>query len=187
MRPASAPNIDVITAAEIRTELEKVLASAELVRCPQLQRFLNFVVEEELAGRGDQLKEYVLAVGVFGRPADFDPRLDSLVRVEARRLRAALQKYYAGKGRRDPIAIELQKGAYLPSFHRSAQSDGLHGVSSGPEENGDLSQLIQELATPPAQKLEMARFAHNCDWRSARHCRRRVLSSFSKRTGANRA
>jgi tetratricopeptide (TPR) repeat protein len=149
MQPASAPNTDVITAAEIRTELEKVLASAELVRSPQLQRFLNFVVEEELAGRGDQLKEYVLGVGVFGRPADFDPRLDSLVRVEARRLRAALEKYYADKGRRDPIVIVLRKGAYLPSFHRSAQSDGWHSVSSGPEENGNLSQLIRELATPP--------------------------------------
>jgi Tfp pilus assembly protein PilF len=131
---------DAISAAEIRTELQKVLASAELVRCPQLQRFLNFVVEEELAGRGDQLKEYVLGVGVFGRPADFDPRIDSLVRVEARRLRAAVEKYYADQGRGDPIIIKLQKGAYLPSFHRSAQADGLHEVSSNAEEDGSLSQ-----------------------------------------------
>lgn len=105
-------------AADIRAELEKVLRSAEFARRPQLQRFLNFVVEEELAGRGPQLKEYVLGVGVFGRPAHFDPRLDSLVRVEARRLRAALDQYYQGEGHADPIRIELQKGSYLPSFHR---------------------------------------------------------------------
>jgi len=108
-----------LSAADIRAELEKVLRSGEFVRRPQLQRFLNFVVEEELAGRGAQLKEYVLGVGVFGRPADFDPRLDSLVRVEARRLRAALEKYYDLEGQRDPIRIELQKGSYLPSFRRS--------------------------------------------------------------------
>ncbi len=101
-----------ILAADIRAELEKVLRSKEFVRCPQLQRFLNFVVEEELAGRGGQLKEYVLGVGVFGRPADFDPRLDSLVRVEARRLRATLEKYYDEEGRGDPIIIDLQKGSY---------------------------------------------------------------------------
>jgi tetratricopeptide (TPR) repeat protein len=148
MRPASASiDTDAISATEIRTELQKVLASTELVRCPQLQRFLNFVVEEELAGRGDQLKEYVLAVGVFGRPADFDPRLDSLVRVEARRLRAALEKYYADKGHRDPIVIELQKGAYLPSFRRSVEAEGPRGVPSGPEkESSDNSILV--LAKP---------------------------------------
>lgn len=151
MRPASAPNwTDAISAAEIRTELEKVLASAELVRCPQLQRFLNFVVEEELAGRGDQLKEYVLGVGVFGRPADFDPRLDSLVRVEARRLRAALEKYYEGRGSGDPIVIELQKGAYLPSFRRSVESEGSRGFSSDPKNessNNSESVLAKPLHT----------------------------------------
>ncbi len=105
-----------IPAADIRTELEKVLRSAEFTRWPQLQRFLNFVVEEDLSGRGAQLKEYVLGVGVFGRPADFDPRLDSLVRVEARRLRSALKKYYASAGRDDPLVIELPKGSYLPVF-----------------------------------------------------------------------
>lgn len=112
-----------IPADEIRTELQKILASTQLARCPQLQRLLNFLVEEKLAGRGEQLKEYVLAVGVFGRPADFDPRLDSLVRVEARRLRATLEKYYQNQGGGDSIHIELQKGSYLPVFRRPAPVD----------------------------------------------------------------
>ena len=105
-----------ITAGDIRAELNRILHSAEFTRRPQLQRFLKFVVEEELAGRGAQLKEYVLGVGVFGRPADFDPRVDSLVRVEARRLRAALDRYYAAEGHADPLRIEILKGSYLPSF-----------------------------------------------------------------------
>jgi hypothetical protein len=151
MRPAIAPGTEVISAEEIRTELEKVLASAELARCPQLQRFLHFVVEEELAGRGDQLKEYVLGVGVFGRPPDFDPRLDSLVRVEARRLRAALEKYYAQSGQSDPITIKLQKGAYLPSFHRALEAEGLHRVAR----IGEPSQLAKE---KPAQKWKPVTF-----------------------------
>ena len=105
-----------IAAGDIRDELTKILHSAEFIHRPQLQRFLNFVVEEELAGRGAQLKEYVLGVGVFGRPADFDPRVDSLMRVKARKLRAVLEKYYAVEGRADPLRIEIQKGSYLPSF-----------------------------------------------------------------------
>ena len=120
MHPVHAPDQTAsVAATDIRAELGKVLRSAEFVRRPQLQRFLNFVVEEALAGRGAQLKEYVLGVGVFGRPADFDPRIDSLVRVEARRLRAALETYYAGEGRADPLRIEIPKGSYLPSFLRS--------------------------------------------------------------------
>jgi len=134
MRSASAHNSTAaVSVTEIRAELEKVLQSAELERCPQLQRFLHFVVEEELAGRGTQLKEYVLGVGVFGRPPDFDPRLDSLVRVEARRLRAALEKYYRGEGHADPVVIELQKGSYLPAFRRPAESSEVPAVAEKSE------------------------------------------------------
>ena len=119
MQPALAEDRSAnIAPADVRAELTKILHSGEFIRRPQLQRFLRFVVEEELAGRGAQLKEYVLGVGVFGRPADFDPRVDSLVRVEARRLRAVLESYYAAEGRSDPLRIEIQKGSYLPSFVR---------------------------------------------------------------------
>ncbi len=119
MQPALAEDRSAnIAPADVHAELTKILHSGEFIRRPQLQRFLRFVVEEELAGRGAQLKEYVLGVGVFGRPADFDPRVDSLVRVEARRLRAVLENYYASEGRADPLRIEIQKGSYLPSFVR---------------------------------------------------------------------
>jgi hypothetical protein len=80
---------------------------------------LRFIVEEALGGRAERLKEYILGVEVFGRPNWFDPRLDSIVRVEARRLRAALETYYADEGRADAVVIELAKGAYFPTFRRS--------------------------------------------------------------------
>jgi TolB-like protein/Flp pilus assembly protein TadD len=101
---------------EMRAALETVTASDAFQRSPQLQRFLRFVVEETCAGRSDRLKEYVIGTEVFGRPADYDPRLDSLVRVEAHRLRTALEAYYQGEGHDDPIVIEVTKGSYVPSF-----------------------------------------------------------------------
>jgi TolB-like protein/Flp pilus assembly protein TadD len=105
-----------IPEAEVRAALERVIGSDAFQRSPQLQRFLRFVVEEGCAGRSDRLKEYVVGTEVFGRPADYDPRLDSLVRVEAHRLRTALEAYYQAEGREDPVVIEVTKGSYVPSF-----------------------------------------------------------------------
>src|SRR5512135_397238 len=113
----SAPALSV-PAAEVRAQHDRVLASSSLQHSPQLQRLLRFLVSETLAGHGDRLKEYVIGVEVFGRPASYDPRLDSLVRVEVRRLRAALAAYYAEEGRRDPIVIDIGKGGYQPAFRR---------------------------------------------------------------------
>ncbi len=105
-----------IAGTEVWFELRKLLASNPFRRCPKLRRFLCFVVEETMAGRGSRLTEYVLGVQVFGRPASYDPRLDSRVRVEAHRLRNALAEYYREQGRSDPILIELAPGSYTPSF-----------------------------------------------------------------------
>ncbi|MCW5979166.1 MAG: PD40 domain-containing protein [Bryobacteraceae bacterium] len=100
----------------VRAELERVLASSSFRYSERLRSFLKFVVEEGLAGNGDQLKESVLAVELFDREATYDSREDSLVRVEARRLRDKLQKYYAGEGINDPVFIDLPKGGYAPVF-----------------------------------------------------------------------
>ena len=82
----------------------------------RLKRFLNFIVSEALAGRGDQLKEYVIGVQVFDKDSSFDPRADPIVRVQARRLRARLVRYYREEGGADAIVIELPKGGYTPVF-----------------------------------------------------------------------
>ena len=110
--------VNECSAPEVQDALARVSQSGLLLRSRQLQRMLRFLVEETLAGRGERLKEYVLGVELFGRPDSYDPRLDSLVRVEARRLRTTLDRYYADEGSRDPVIIELAKGSYIPSFRR---------------------------------------------------------------------
>ena len=104
--------------AEIREALERLLRSPAFVNAGRLSRMLRFVVERTLEGQGDGLKEYLLGVEVFDRPPEFDPRLDSIVRVEARRLRSKLAEYYDGEGAGDAIRFRLAKGGYVPTFER---------------------------------------------------------------------
>jgi TolB-like protein len=109
------------TAAEIRAELDRIAASGVFANADRMTAFLRFVVERALAGEGDQLKEYVVGVAVFGRSEDYDPRLDSIVRVEARRLRTKLDEYYAGDGRDDAVIVRIPRGSYVPAFERREQ------------------------------------------------------------------
>jgi Tol biopolymer transport system component len=100
--------------------LERVLASAGFLRNERMSRFLRFLSESHLDGHGNQLKESVIAVEVFGRKPDHDPSQDSIVRTEAGRLRGRLAEYYVGEGKDDPIVIELPKGGYTPAFRLRA-------------------------------------------------------------------
>jgi hypothetical protein len=104
-------------------QLERILGSAQLVTSPSLSRFLRFIVEETLAGRSAEIREYTLGVHVFDRGEDFNPRLDPIVRVQARNLRNRMAKYYEGPGAEDPIRIELHKGSYVPVFRKHVQDD----------------------------------------------------------------
>ena len=87
-------------------------------RNDRLSGFLRFVVEQELSGRGDELKESVIGVEFFGRPADYDVRQDSVVRNEAGKLRARLAEYYVAEGAADELIIDLPKGGYKPAFRQ---------------------------------------------------------------------
>lgn len=95
-----------------------MLTSTTFLQVDRLKRFLTFIVEEALAGRRNQLKEYVIGVQVFGKEDTFDPRTDPIVRVQARRLRAKLVRYYREEGPADEWIIELPKGGYAPTFKR---------------------------------------------------------------------
>jgi Tol biopolymer transport system component len=84
---------------------------------------LRFTVESVLAGRGDQIKEYLLGVEVFDREVSYNPQIDPIVRVEAGRVRSKLKEYYEKEGRQDPVVIEFPKGSYVPVFEvRNATS-----------------------------------------------------------------
>src|SRR5271169_4126147 len=87
-------------------QLERILKSPALATSPSLCRFLRYIVEETLAGHSGTIKEYSLGVHVFGRGDDFNPRLDPIVRVQARNLRSRIARYYSGEGTGDPIVIE---------------------------------------------------------------------------------
>ena len=100
----------------VRAQVEKILSNRAFSRSGRLTRFLKFAVEETLAGRSEQLKEQSIGLEVFDRKTDYDPRIDPIVRVEARRLRAKLKAYYTSPGRRDDIVIAFPKGTYVPVF-----------------------------------------------------------------------
>ncbi len=104
--------------------LSRVLDSGALGKGSRHPALLRYVVAEELAGRGAALKAYAIGVDALGRPSDFDPNTDSIVRVEFRRLRQALENYYLKAGRDDPVRIGLPSGGYRPAFTRSLPPSG---------------------------------------------------------------
>ena len=116
-RPGS-PVLARLPDQEVHEQLARLLDSKTFQQVDRLKRFARFIVQEALDGRGTDLKEYVIGVQVFGREPSFDPRTDPIVRVQARRLRARLDRYYREEGHADDVVIELPKGGYAPSFRR---------------------------------------------------------------------
>jgi TolB-like protein/Tfp pilus assembly protein PilF len=111
----------------VRDELDRILKSGPFAQSQRRQRFLEYIVNETLAGRGDRLKGYTIGREVFDRPEEFDPNIDPIVRMEAARLRDRLREYYDGEGKNDPIRIELAKGSYAPQieFRQAAEPNSL--------------------------------------------------------------
>jgi adenylate cyclase len=106
------------THEEILAAVHRIAASDMLRNSPRLVAFLRYIVEETLRGEGARIKSYAIGVEALGRDSDFDPHDDPIVRVEAGRLRRALEHYYAGPGARDEVVIGLPRGHYVPTFER---------------------------------------------------------------------
>ncbi len=113
MSAAITTSIDPDVIAE---QLKRVLASPHFSDTTRTKRFLSHLVNEALAGRADELKGYALGVDVFDKPDDFDPGIDTIVRVQANKLRARLDLYYSQEGSEDPVRIHVPKGSYAPVF-----------------------------------------------------------------------
>ena len=109
-------NLDAGTQEQIRNALARMLSSEGFSASARNRRLLDYVVDETLAGRADRIKAYTLATVVFERGPDFDPQLDPVVRLEASRLRRALEHYYLTAGKNEPIRISIPKGSYIPVF-----------------------------------------------------------------------
>ncbi len=109
---------------DIREHLRKLLACSDFDTSARNKRFLSYVVEETLSGRGKRIKAYNIALAAFDRGEDFDPLTDPIVRIEARRLRRSLEHYYLTAGKADRIRIAIPKGSYIASFIRVEPDQG---------------------------------------------------------------
>ena len=98
-------------------QVEKIISSHGLHGSESLCKLLRYLAHHALDHPGAPLKEYQIATEVFGRPPDFDPQVDSTIRVQAGRLRSKLAEYYASEGAEDQISVDLPKGTYVLSFH----------------------------------------------------------------------
>src|SRR5246127_3314533 len=128
---AAAP----VPATAVREQLARVVSSPGFVSSVRLCRFLTHIVNRTIDGDIDSLKEFSIAMEVFDRTSEYDPNIDAIVRVEARRLRAKLKAYYEeGPGTVDPVLIGLRPGSYVPVFRWLDPQPAKHrdGIVSAP-------------------------------------------------------
>ena len=107
-------------AADARAELDRIVKSADFPATDRNRNFLIYVVENELAGRFEEIKPVLLGKRVFQRDESFNPNKDPIVRIEAGKLRRDLETYYLKAGRRNPLRISIPKGGYRPAFAYAA-------------------------------------------------------------------
>jgi len=157
-----------IAREEKLAQLERVLHGRALHGSDNLKAFLRFIVDKSIENQNGQLKEYVIATEVFGRGSDFDSRVDSVVRVQAGRLRTKLHDYYETEGKDDRVIIVLPKGQYTPVFSYAQKDeernnydevgptdDAAMGLVSNPNEAsgmaqaGDVNGSAQDAAAAP--------------------------------------
>lgn len=117
---------------EVDRQLDRLLASEVFANAERASRFLRYVVERTLAGEGDRLKEFVIGVDVFDRDDRYDPRIDSIVRVEAGRLRNKLDQYYRGGAADDRVVIRIPRGSYVPEFGYQPEPDPIAPLALDP-------------------------------------------------------
>ncbi|KHJ54522.1 hypothetical protein LA66_13885 [Aureimonas altamirensis] len=131
-----------ITAVEAREALERLIKDPTFTATDRNRRFLRYVVEETLMGRGSTIKAYSIATEVFGRDTSFDPSADPIVRIEATRLRGCLEQYYRRREVDAAIQIAIPKGRYVPIFSRAAAGHRSLVDTSGEPRQGVKSRLI---------------------------------------------
>lgn len=138
--PDAAPDV---AAEALKAQVERILASPEFRQAGRTSDFLRFVVDEKIAGRSERLKEHTIAQEVFHRDESFDPKTSSLVRVEAGRLRAKLDRYYRSEGRDDPIVLEIPKGGYAPVLRPAGPAAPADATDA---DNGEPPKVERRLA-----------------------------------------
>jgi hypothetical protein len=161
----SAPPANYPPVEAIRSQLDRMSRSRIFTTSPRLTRFLRFAVEQALAGRPGLLKEYIIGVEVFERTESFDPRVDAIVRVEARRLRSKITQYYSNEGNQDPIVILFERGSYAPKILRRHEADAY------------LSSLVPSCMQEPLPESEKKHFVNSSNQDKLEKWLRFVLSA----------
>lgn len=143
--PPTASENGSPTADQCQQQVQRILKSATFRNAVTLQQLLQFLTGRVLEGGAEALKEYTIGVEAFGRPQDFDPKTDTIVRVQIHRLRQKLTEYYDADGSRDPILVEIPKGHYLPTFEPLSDSDRNMNRDSTPELSTSASAVTPQI------------------------------------------
>lgn len=174
---AIAPEIEDTAVREL---LDRILASPDFDASERNRHFLRHVVEETLAGRGDRIKAYSIATSVFGRGSDFDPQIDSIVRIEAGRLRRSLDRYYLTSGRAEKVRITIPRGTYVPVFDIPAGPGSMEAPVARAAEAGNASARrgCTILVKPFEQECDQSSYAN-----LTRGLTRQVIVGLTRFTG----
>src|SRR5580658_3000479 len=116
-----APAIDTIVAADARAQVERILQSKLFRTSEVLCHLFTYLADKSLDGTGDDLKEYTIGLDALGKPASFDPRQESVVRMHTARMRQKLAEYYRTEGADDPIVVDMPKGGFRITFEARPQ------------------------------------------------------------------
>lgn len=144
---ASAPSSD-----DARTELARILSSPEFILSDRGRRFLQFIVNETLEGRAAYLKAFTIAQEVFGRDASFDAQNDPCVRIAARQLRSAVERYYLTAGVQDSVLIEIPTGGYVPTMRWRNCSDIERAQAQAQSTSGEMTTASEQEPIEPQKR-----------------------------------
>ncbi len=152
----------VSSSSQERSEVDAVLRSGIFEKAPRLEKFFLYICRLHFEGRADEIKEYSIALEALGRSSDFDPKKDSIVRVEAHRLRKRLEEYYRSAGANDEIRIAIPNGQYRPQFvvkhHEPARESGLAPTSLVAISEPDAQSAIDIAVSLPTASPVWKRF-----------------------------
>lgn len=146
---------------EILGNLEALLSDRRFASAERNGKFLRYVVERTLEGKSDEIKETVIATEVYGRVVDYDPKSDSIVRVEASRLRQKLRNYYENEGKLATVRIHMPSGSYVPHFEpiiaavpnsEIPSSENHDGVAKKPALAAAPVEVLDGVGTVPPQQ-----------------------------------
>jgi len=158
------PLADSLRAAEVRQQLDRILSDSAFSGASRRSRLLRYLVEQALEDRPEGLKESVIATEVFERAPDYDPQIDSVVRVEVGRLRDRLAEYYAKAGSEEPVRIEIPRGGYRPTFVFRESAPPTNVATSAPETTVEPGE---EKAHPDSAHPDSGQRSRWRSWKSA--------------------